>query len=214
MKCFAFVMLLLFQLGDSSPTCPNSEDILPCECSYNKEIGTQIMCDGRILESELETVFQATFPIKKLDQFILRNNDFIPELSLPIFNDITFKKMQIADNKLFHINETFFDGQENSLTELRVDRNKLNSEGFPYSVLPNLENLLSLNLNSNYISSLPVSIPPNNITELYYQYNAINEIKQGTFENCNSLTTLDLSNNLIATLDKGIILTAFTQLSH
>ena len=206
MKLIGFMVFLLFKFGDSSSLCPNPEDIEPCYCFIDETFGTEIICDGNLLESEIEAVFQATFPVKELYDFIIRNNELITELNLPIFNGITFESIKIYNNdNLIHINSTFFNGQENTLRILYLPRNKLDSDGFPYLVLPNVPNLISLNLESNDISSLPVPIPMNNITDLDYQNNRIKEIKQGTFESCKALTDLELSNNVIANIEKGNI---------
>ena len=204
MKCFGFVMLLLFKFGDSSSTCPDSNEIFPCECSYSEFLGSQITCTGDILESDIENVFQATFPVKNFDFFVIDRNDIITGLSFTIVNGITFNTIEIHDNQyLTHIDESFFVGQGESLTNLYVNKNKLGSEGFPYSVLPNLPYLDKLDLTWNRISSLPEPIPANIITTMAYQYNIINRIKQATFVNCNALKSLDLTYNSMETLDKG-----------
>ena len=76
------------------------------------------MCDGNMFETQIETVFQAVFPIKNLKGFYLVNNEYIRELTRPLFNDVTFDEIYIQKNDLVHINESFFHDQENSLTEL------------------------------------------------------------------------------------------------
>ena len=203
MKCFVFLTFFLLKLGNSSPTCPDAADILPCTCTYNANVGTDIICNGDILESQIETAFEAFFPLKDLDEFHLKNNRYIRELTLPVFNDITFTSINIYHTEIVKINDTFFDGQQNTLVHLYMFDNRLGNSGFPYEVLPNLTNLVFLNMTSNHISELPSSIPPNNLQFLQYQDNTIDVIEDGTFGNCQSLTELHLSSNSIKEIVPG-----------
>ena len=84
--------MLFVEFGNSSLlSCPNSEEIEPCLCSYNYEDqGTDIICDGDIKESEIAEVFQASFPLKDFNEFIIQNNGYLDELSQSLFNDIYF----------------------------------------------------------------------------------------------------------------------------
>ena len=103
---------------------------------------------------------------------------------------------------MYYVNETFFDGQEETLTSLYIYNNKLGNDGFPYSILPNLHFLSFLDLTENDISSLPV-LPPNNITILHYEENLIQTLDEGTFANCKALEELFLSFNVIRSIAPG-----------
>ena len=106
-------------------------------------------------------------------------------------------------NELVYINETFFEGQEERLTHISADDNKLRNEGFPYSALEKLPNVYYLSLETNGITDLPVPIPPNNLTSMYYYDNFIDTIEEGTFQNCKELRYLYLFENSIRSLPPG-----------
>ena len=90
-----------------------------------------------------------------------------------------------------------------SLTKIYASSNRLGNEGFPYSVLPSLPNLYYLALKSNGITSLPVTIPSNNLTYLYYNENFIDILEEGTFQKCKELKYLCLKYNSITSISPG-----------
>ena len=121
---------------------------------------------------------------------------------------ISFKTITIHDTFLLRINESFFDGQQDTLTHLYIFKNKLGNDGFPYAVLSNLPNLYYLNLTDNDISTIPV-LPPNYVTTLHFENNAIETIQEETFVNCQALKYLFLSSNSMHSIKPGTVIYKF-----
>ena len=201
MKCISFIsLILLFHFGDSSPlSCPDPDDIAPCSCS-----GNSITCDGDMTQTDIETVFQATFPVQDLDTFVLSNNKILTELDSSVFCTVTFQAIDVHyDENLSQISDSFFVGQENTLRNVSIHNTQLSSDGFPYSSLSLLTYLTYLDLSSNSISSIPVPIPSNSLITLRYEGNVIESIEDDTFSNSQNLANLYLSNNSIAAVGTG-----------
>ena len=154
-----------------------------------------------MLESEIENVFKASFHFQGLNAFYITNNNIIQELTHYIFNGVTFNFIYMENTTLRNIDDTFFTGLGQTLNQLYLDGNQL--ETFPYSVLPTLPRLNYLNLSSNAISSIPSPIPQNNITTLCFEKNQVAILEKDTFSNCKELTDLYLEQNVISTIVPG-----------
>ena len=205
MKWFScFVLCISLGLSSCTLSCPDPGDILPCTCTHHEGFDqTYIYCEDATDESEIEEAFLASFPVNDLYLFNLRNNHDIRVLTHSLFNGVTFNRMVLDQNDIIHINETFFEGQKETLRQIFAYKNRFGNEGFPYSVLPSLPNLDLLHLDRNGISSLPDPIPPNKITSMNYADNFIDTFEEGTFQNCKELKFLYLSYNSIRSIPPG-----------
>ena len=205
MKWFSgFVLFISLGLSSSTSFCPDYEDISPCSCERDAAYrNTNMYCNDATSESEIEDAFLASFPEKDLTKFYIINNHDIEGLTHSLFNGVTFETIDLLNNNLAHIDATFFVGQEERLTQIFATENSLGNEGFPYSALPSLRNVYLLDLRENGITSLPVPIPPNNLTKIYYHTNDIETIEEGTFENCQILDYLILYDNSMKSISPG-----------
>ena len=204
MKFCSFILLISLGFSSSTLFCPDRHEISPCTCVHDtSNENNYIYCDDAKSESDIEDAFLVPFPIKDLYQFIFNINEDIRELTHYLFNGATFLYITIQANDLVKINETFFEGQGETLLEIEANDNRLGNEGFPYSALSSLPYVSYLRLDGNGISSLPVPIPSNNVKHLDYNYNVINTIEEGTFQNCKELVTLDLYFNAFQSLSPG-----------
>ncbi|XP_063587897.1 oplophorus-luciferin 2-monooxygenase non-catalytic subunit-like [Penaeus indicus] len=136
-------------------TCPNPEDILPCECTFDDQLGAMDMnCSGVLDEEQLRQVFLAEVPDKQFRALIITNNPHIRVLENGVFSDFTFQRIDIMDGVLEVIEEAALTGSASTVFEMNFHRNNITD--FPFLSLREFSSLENLNLHYNKIKEIPV----------------------------------------------------------
>lgn len=136
-------------------SCPDPEDILPCECTFDDQLGVMDMnCSAVLDEEQLRQVFLASVPDKQFRALIITNNPHIRFLENGVFSDFTFQRIDIMDGVLEVIEEAALTGSASTVFEMNFHRN--NIKDFPFLSLREFSALENLNLHYNKIKEIPL----------------------------------------------------------
>ncbi|XP_037783383.1 oplophorus-luciferin 2-monooxygenase non-catalytic subunit-like [Penaeus monodon] len=136
-------------------SCPDPEDILPCECTFDDQFGAMDMnCSGVLDEEQLRHVFLANVADKRFRALIITNNPHIRILENGVFGDFTFQRLDIMDGALEVIEEAALTGSASTVFEMNFHRNNITD--FPFLSLREFSSLENLNLHYNQIKEIPV----------------------------------------------------------
>ncbi|XP_043912079.1 leucine-rich repeat transmembrane protein FLRT3 [Protopterus annectens] len=131
--------------------------------------------------------------------FLSRNHLSTIPLGLPT----TIEELRLDDNRISIISEMALKHLVN-LKRIILDGNLLNNRGITDKVFMNLENLMELSLVRNSFTSPPLNLPSTSLRRLYLQENHINHIAPNTFPYMSQLYRLDMSNNNLSSLPRGV----------
>ena len=142
-------------------------------------------------------VFAEAFAhLKNLEELHMSDNLFSLLSFLQTEGLSNLKELHLAGNQLSRIEGNPFQFLRN-LHVLNLEKNKLRE--FDFSVVPN--GLETLNLHKNYISTLAPTLEKINLLYLDLSGNNIEVIPNGMFSNLNKLNFINLSNNMLKSLD-------------
>ena len=128
------------------------------------------------------------------------SNNQLNSLPPNLFHHLSLREVNLANNSLSSLPETLFHGQL-SLEILNLEGNMLESSGLSHNLTQDLLNLLELNLCSNHLTDLSADITAP-LANLQLLQLCNNQLKQVTLsQNMINLVNLDLSVNLLSTLD-------------
>ena len=180
--------------------CPQKDDIKPCICSKSGGgLDAQIDIDCSFIESneELQRIFTADFPTKRLNKFSLRNSNKVTKLISGVFQSISFEIIEIEQEDAFGLIEPLaLTGSIFTLQHLRVVYTRISENTFPFSMIGEFRNLKILELYGNYITSIP-KIESFSLEELSLNDNRITTIPSNTFNMVPFLQYLYISGNAI-----------------
>ncbi|CAM5154734.1 unnamed protein product [Natator depressus] len=133
--------------------------------------------------------------------------------SIPSGLPRTLEELRLDDNRISTIPLHAFKGL-NSLRRLVLDGNLLANQRIADDTFSRLQNLSELSLVRNSLAAPPLNLPNSHLQKLYLQDNAISHIPYNTLSKMRELERLDLSNNNLTTLPKGLFddLESLTQL--
>ncbi|XP_064407916.1 leucine-rich repeat transmembrane protein FLRT1 [Latimeria chalumnae] len=123
--------------------------------------------------------------------------------SIPTGLPKTLEELRLDDNRISTIPQNAFKGL-NSLRRLVLDGNLLANQRIADDTFSRLQNLTELSLIRNSLAAPPVNLPSTHLQKLYLQDNAIGRIPYNTLAKMRQLQRLDLSNNNLTTLPKGL----------
>uniref|UniRef100_A0A8C9PNS1 Fibronectin leucine rich transmembrane protein 1 n=1 Tax=Spermophilus dauricus TaxID=99837 RepID=A0A8C9PNS1_SPEDA len=123
--------------------------------------------------------------------------------SIPSGLPHTLEEQQLDDNRISTIPLHAFKGL-NSLRRLVLDGNLLANQRIADDTFSRLQNLTELSLVRNSLAAPPLNLPSAHLQKLYLQDNAISHIPYNTLAKMRELERLDLSNNNLTTLPRGL----------
>ncbi|XP_011367250.1 leucine-rich repeat transmembrane protein FLRT1 [Pteropus vampyrus] len=123
--------------------------------------------------------------------------------SIPAGLPRTLEELRLDDNRIATIPLHAFKGLS-SLRRLVLDGNLLANQRIADDTFSRLQNLTELSLVRNSLAAPPLNLPSAHLQKLYLQDNAINHIPYNTLAKMRELERLDLSNNNLTTLPRGL----------
>ncbi|XP_055987681.1 leucine-rich repeat transmembrane protein FLRT1 [Sorex fumeus] len=115
----------------------------------------------------------------------------------------TLEELRLDDNRISTIPLRAFQGL-GSLRRLVLDGNLLANQRIADDTFSRLQNLTELSLVRNSLAAPPLNLPSAHLQRLYLQDNAISHIPANTLARMRALERLDLSNNNLTTLPRGL----------
>lgn len=115
----------------------------------------------------------------------------------------TLEELRLDDNRISTIPLHAFKGLH-SLRRLVLDGNLLANQRIADDTFSRLQNLTELSLVRNSLAAPPLNLPSAHLQKLYLQDNAISHIPYNTLAKMRELERLDLSNNNLTTLPRGL----------
>ncbi|CAL4144079.1 unnamed protein product [Meganyctiphanes norvegica] len=207
-------------------SCPAEEDIAPCVCSIIEDNIMNMVCSDVATEDELREIFTSYFPNPHFDMFTTYDCP-LKVLESGVFGEVTFKHISMGYGALTEVESGALDGMYDTLEELRLDDNHI--ESFPFEIIESFTKLQifsidnnwehmtvfpiikSASINTLYLANGKFDVVPIDafqglpmIEELYIYSDKIPSIESGTFGNLTQLRMLDLKWNLLTHLHKGI----------
>ncbi|ELK24399.1 PREDICTED: leucine-rich repeat transmembrane protein FLRT1 [Myotis davidii] len=123
--------------------------------------------------------------------------------SIPSGLPRTLEELRLDDNRISTIPLHAFKGLH-SLRRLVLDGNLLANQRIADDTFSRLQNLTELSLVRNSLAAPPLNLPSAHLQKLYLQDNAISHIPYNTLAKMRELERLDLSNNNLTTLPRGL----------
>ncbi|XP_049635587.1 leucine-rich repeat transmembrane protein FLRT1 [Suncus etruscus] len=123
--------------------------------------------------------------------------------SIPSGLPRTLEELRLDDNRISTIPLRAFQGL-GSLRRLVLDGNLLANQRIADDTFSRLQNLTELSLVRNSLAAPPLNLPSARLQKLYLQDNAISHIPANTLARMRVLERLDLSNNNLTTLPRGL----------
>ncbi|XP_006036929.1 leucine-rich repeat transmembrane protein FLRT1 [Alligator sinensis] len=123
--------------------------------------------------------------------------------SIPSGLPRTLEELRLDDNRISTIPLHAFKGLHN-LRRLVLDGNLLANQRIADDTFSRLQNLSELSLVRNSLAAPPLNLPSSRLQKLYLQDNAISHVPYNTLAKMRELERLDLSNNNLTTLPKGL----------
>lgn len=123
--------------------------------------------------------------------------------SIPSGLPRTLEELRLDDNRISTIPLRAFQGL-GSLRRLVLDGNLLANQRIADDTFSRLQNLTELSLVRNSLAAPPLNLPSARLQKLYLQDNAISHIPANTLAKMRVLERLDLSNNNLTTLPRGL----------
>ncbi|XP_042862946.1 oplophorus-luciferin 2-monooxygenase non-catalytic subunit-like [Penaeus japonicus] len=183
-------------------TCPNPEDILPCECIFDEQLSAMDMnCSLVQDEQQLRQVFQSNVPNKQFRALIITNNPHIRVLENGVFSDFTFQRIDIMDGVLDLIEEAALTGSASTVFEMNFHRNNITD--FPFLSLREFSVLENLNLHYNKIKEIPVFMS-GSLKEFYIFGNPLAHLPVDSLSGLPNLKTFGVSEADIPEIYPGL----------
>ncbi|XP_076971086.1 leucine-rich repeat transmembrane protein FLRT1 [Tamandua tetradactyla] len=123
--------------------------------------------------------------------------------SIPSGLPRTLEELRLDDNRISTIPLHAFKGLH-SLRRLVLDGNLLANQRIADDTFSRLQNLTELSLVRNSLAAPPLHLPSAHLQKLYLQDNAISHVPPNTLARMRELERLDLSNNNLTTLPRGL----------
>ncbi|XP_037694102.1 leucine-rich repeat transmembrane protein FLRT1 [Choloepus didactylus] len=123
--------------------------------------------------------------------------------SIPSGLPHTLEELRLDDNRISTIPLHAFKGLS-SLRRLVLDGNLLANQRIADDTFSRLQNLTELSLVRNSLAAPPLNLPSAHLQKLYLQDNAISHVPYNTLARMRELERLDLSNNNLTTLPRGL----------
>ncbi|XP_068922322.1 leucine-rich repeat transmembrane protein FLRT1 [Petaurus breviceps papuanus] len=123
--------------------------------------------------------------------------------SIPSGLPRTLEELRLDDNRISTIPLHAFKGLT-SLRRLVLDGNLLANQRIADDTFSRLQNLTELSLVRNSLAAPPLNLPSAHLQKLYLQDNAISHIPSNTLARMRELERLDLSNNNLTSLPRGL----------
>lgn len=188
--------------------CPDAATIAPCVCTIG--INSTVNLDCTLVESDeqLQAVFKEGFPTKSLYQFNMVNNSAIT-LFHDFLNGVSFEKVNLSPGPfaLEAISNNFLLDINDTLNELNIVDSRLTTEFFPFYLLPYMNQLESLYILGSNIDRIPEIRAPI-LSTLMIQRSLVQSVEIGTFSIGAGPMSIDLSSNLINSIEPESILFA------
>eukprot|EP00062_Callorhinchus_milii_P024913 gi/632985324/ref/XP_007909617.1/ PREDICTED: leucine-rich repeat transmembrane protein FLRT1 [Callorhinchus milii] len=123
--------------------------------------------------------------------------------SIPSKLPTTLEELRLDDNRIATIPQYAFKGLVN-LRRLILDGNLLANQRIADETFSRLQNLSELSLVRNSLVFPPPNLPGSNLQKLHLQDNLISYIRPNAFAKMRQLQRLDMSNNNLTSLPKGV----------
>ncbi|XP_045130391.1 oplophorus-luciferin 2-monooxygenase non-catalytic subunit-like isoform X2 [Portunus trituberculatus] len=184
-------------------SCPNDADIRPCECIVSSDgFSLDMDCSKVQDEEQLKAVFQADFPTSAFRRFTIHQNKQLRILRDGTFNYVTFEEIWITDGILEKIEDAALSDSASTARNLIFNLNNISI--FPFSILSNFEELLSLDLRVNNLQGFP-KLTSSTLKILYLSHNPLGSLPVDAFGGTPSITDLHLSNTKITEILPGTL---------
>ncbi len=167
------------------------------------------------LEGLDELLDQLDHPIRRINL----SHNLIEVLDKPYFKEFRHLdelwSIDLSHNHIREIKDSVFDGCEKSVTNIDLSHNQLTNNALSHHALAHLDVLQVLHLEYNYLSSIPTGMFTQfpKLRYLALKHNRIISIEKDAFpdftahegdEEDEDIRYIDLSNNLIQTLENGV----------
>ncbi|XP_056657514.1 leucine-rich repeat transmembrane protein FLRT1 [Monodelphis domestica] len=123
--------------------------------------------------------------------------------SIPAGLPGTLEELRLDDNRISTIPLHAFKGLH-SLRRLVLDGNLLANQRIADDTFSRLQNLTELSLVRNSLAAPPLNLPSARLQRLFLQDNAISHVPYNTLARMRELERLDLSNNNLTSLPRGL----------
>lgn len=123
--------------------------------------------------------------------------------SIPSGLPRALEELRLDDNRISTIPLHAFQGLR-GLRRLVLDGNLLANQRIADDTFSRLQNLTELSLVRNSLAAPPLNLPSAHLQRLYLQDNAISHVPYNTLARMRELERLDLSNNNLTTLPRGL----------
>lgn len=174
-------------------SCPSAKELSPCTCD-----GEGVNCMGDVSVQDIKKAFSAKFKYGGVRSIWIQSTP-ITDVPGDLFGSVKSQQIYVEMNGISSISLSAFSASKKTLQTLSLFGNKL--ETLDYSDFGDFENLGTLNLGRNQITSIPNSaFSSNSINTIILAQNKIAEIGMNAFSNMPNLARIELSWNQIAVL--------------
>lgn len=198
-----YVYLFMLFIGFCGANCPDPQVIEPCKCANN-----DFRCDEQNLTSaRLADIFRSP-PVggRKTLRVLYIHGTNLSELRRNQFGDYKLGKMHLDNNQIKQIKQGAFNGTYQTLKELSLSSNKI--ESFPFKDIRLMLQLEKLFLYDNKLETLvnKQTIESSSLLSLNLGSNNLTSLDEYTFENLNQLEELNLRDNSLSTIEPNALL--------
>ncbi|CAL4061982.1 unnamed protein product [Meganyctiphanes norvegica] len=199
--------------GTEQP-CPDAEDIAPCVCTYDSERNVvDLDCSKVESEDQLKQIFEADFPLRKIETFTINSNNNIKILESGVFNGVSFVNILISYSVLEVIELNAFDSCYEVATGISLLHN-YNLVSFPFDSVSHFSKLISFVMKFGYLSMIPADIFDGLTTLEHLDISANTASIIGTFDDLPNLQFISIQNNHLSSIPTNFIKTGSSKLEY
>ena len=132
-----------------------------------------------MVKKHLNLAIGVSLPCRK---FELEGNTGVKELPYEVFGNVSFKRISIEDTVIQRINETAILPSKDRLEWMTISNSRL--EDFPFQILARLSRLKKLDLDNNYLTSMP-AVRTTSLEKLIVHDNKISRVEEDGWETPN-----------------------------
>ncbi|XP_054715068.1 protein artichoke-like [Uloborus diversus] len=196
----AFFFLCLLVLSGAS--CPEEEDLYPCECE-EEEDGVVLNCFGdAITPADVQRALDLMRGVR-MEAVELYDIPDMGTLRGDLFEGQNIRKLEINHcdvEALTDGGKPAFSGLENSLEELEIISSLESASSLQLS---HLRRLTELDLSYNQLDELKANCFPSSLEYLIVSNNGIKNLDDRVFANLDNLRTLWLDGNVLKTYERA-----------
>ncbi|XP_045601374.2 oplophorus-luciferin 2-monooxygenase non-catalytic subunit [Procambarus clarkii] len=182
--------------------CPDDDEISPCTCTYN--ITIDLRCSNLTSEEELASAFQASFPINRVNSFVLEYSN-ISVLSDDVFGDLAFGSVRLDSNNLTTVGSDVFKNSYNFMEEFYMyEEDSDVMYDWPLGNIESFIKMKTIDVSGPYdtVSVLTSKTLTSATLSLYY----LTSLAEDMFSGAPNLVNIGLTNTPLKTIPGNIFL--------